>query len=154
VPTSFEGPFGKIVYRVRADIDTPRFSKDHKALRPFYLLNMLNLNEVPAIDVSVPPTFWADNLPSLLIFSPSKPKCCSSVLRRSLERNAGTGGEEEGYASLHLISACLGRGLFDFFKAEQDLIIFLLNPPPLLITHLSLTLFLKCVSRVSWSSKN
>ncbi|XP_056288072.1 arrestin domain-containing protein 1b [Pseudoliparis swirei] len=50
VPTSFEGPFGKIVYRVRADIDTPRFSKDHKALRPFYLLNMLNLNEVPAID--------------------------------------------------------------------------------------------------------
>ncbi|TNN41863.1 Arrestin domain-containing protein 1 [Liparis tanakae] len=50
VPTSFEGPFGKIVYRVRAAIDTPRFSKDHKALRPFYLLNLLNLNEVPAID--------------------------------------------------------------------------------------------------------
>lgn len=53
VPTSFEGPFGKIVYRVRAAIDTPRFSKDYKAQRPFYLLNLLNLNEVPNIEVSV-----------------------------------------------------------------------------------------------------
>lgn len=53
VPTSFEGPFGKIVYRVRAVIDTPRFSKDYKAQRPFYLLNLLNLNEVPDIEVSV-----------------------------------------------------------------------------------------------------
>ncbi|CAK6965102.1 arrestin domain-containing protein 1b [Scomber scombrus] len=50
VPTSFEGPFGKIVYRVRAVIDTPRFSKDYKAQRPFYLLNLLNLNEVPDIE--------------------------------------------------------------------------------------------------------
>ncbi|XP_070707060.1 arrestin domain-containing protein 1b [Pempheris klunzingeri] len=50
VPTSFEGPFGKIVYRVRAAIDTPRFSKDYKAQRPFYLLNLLNLNEVPDIE--------------------------------------------------------------------------------------------------------
>ncbi|XP_071774858.1 arrestin domain-containing protein 1b isoform X3 [Centroberyx gerrardi] len=50
VPTSFEGPFGKIVYRVRAVIDTPRFSKDYKAQRPFYLLNLLNLNEVPNIE--------------------------------------------------------------------------------------------------------
>ncbi|XP_020491667.1 arrestin domain-containing protein 1b [Labrus bergylta] len=49
-PTSFEGPFGKIVYRVRAAIDTPRFSKDYKAQRPFYLLNLLNLNEVPDIE--------------------------------------------------------------------------------------------------------
>ncbi|KAL7854096.1 hypothetical protein AOLI_G00209400 [Acnodon oligacanthus] len=48
-PTSFEGPFGKIIYRVRAVIDTPRFSKDYKTQRPFYLLNMLNLNEVPDI---------------------------------------------------------------------------------------------------------
>lgn len=53
VPTSFEGPFGKIVYRVKAVIDTPRFSKDYKAQRPFYLLNLLNLNEVPNIEVSV-----------------------------------------------------------------------------------------------------
>ncbi|XP_021458177.2 arrestin domain-containing protein 1 isoform X2 [Oncorhynchus mykiss] len=49
-PTSFEGPFGKIVYRVRAVIDTPRFSKDYKAQRPFYLLNLLNLNQVPNIE--------------------------------------------------------------------------------------------------------
>nr|XP_019959794.1 PREDICTED: arrestin domain-containing protein 1 [Paralichthys olivaceus] len=49
-PTSFEGPFGKIAYRVRAAIDTPRFSKDYKAQRPFYLLNLLNLNEVPNIE--------------------------------------------------------------------------------------------------------
>uniref|UniRef100_A0A3P8TP43 Arrestin domain containing 1 n=1 Tax=Amphiprion percula TaxID=161767 RepID=A0A3P8TP43_AMPPE len=51
-PTSFEGPFGKVVYRVRAAIDTPRFSKDYKAQRPFYLLNLLNLNEVPDIEHS------------------------------------------------------------------------------------------------------
>ncbi|XP_057674422.1 arrestin domain-containing protein 1b isoform X2 [Corythoichthys intestinalis] len=50
VPTSFEGPFGKITYRVKAAIDTPRFTKDYKAQRPFYLLNLLNLNEVPDID--------------------------------------------------------------------------------------------------------
>ena len=51
-PTSFEGPFGKITYRVRVAIDTPRFSKDYKAQRAFYLLNLLNLNEVPEIEVS------------------------------------------------------------------------------------------------------
>ncbi|XP_010876251.1 arrestin domain-containing protein 1b [Esox lucius] len=49
-PTSFEGPFGKIVYRVKAVIDTPRFSKDYKTQRPFYLLNLLNLNQVPDIE--------------------------------------------------------------------------------------------------------
>ncbi|XP_069039375.1 arrestin domain-containing protein 1 [Lepisosteus oculatus] len=49
-PTSFEGPFGKILYRVRAVIDTPRFAKDYKAEKPFYLLNLLNLNEVPDIE--------------------------------------------------------------------------------------------------------
>ncbi|KAK5851732.1 hypothetical protein PBY51_023262 [Eleginops maclovinus] len=49
-PTSFEGPFGKVTYRVRVAIDTPRFSKDYKAQRPFYLLNLLNLNEVPDIE--------------------------------------------------------------------------------------------------------
>ena len=38
---------------MRAVIDTPRFSKDYKAQRPFYLLNLLNLNEVRDIDVSV-----------------------------------------------------------------------------------------------------
>ncbi|XP_029108741.1 arrestin domain-containing protein 1b isoform X2 [Scleropages formosus] len=49
-PTSFEGPFGKIEYRMRAVIDTPRFSKDYKAHKNFYLLNLLNLNEVPDIE--------------------------------------------------------------------------------------------------------
>lgn len=51
VPTSFEGPFGKIIYRIKAVIDTPRFSKDYKAQKPFYLLNLLNLNNVPDIEV-------------------------------------------------------------------------------------------------------
>ncbi|KAM4720238.1 LOW QUALITY PROTEIN: arrestin domain-containing protein 1b [Anableps anableps] len=49
IPTSFEGPFGKIAYRVRAAIDTPRFSKDYKAQRPFYFLTAQS-HEVPDID--------------------------------------------------------------------------------------------------------
>ncbi|KAK2818902.1 hypothetical protein Q5P01_024463 [Channa striata] len=49
-PTSFEGPFGKILYRVRVVIDTPRFTKDYKTQKPFYLLNMLNLNEMSGIE--------------------------------------------------------------------------------------------------------
>ncbi|KAJ8263390.1 hypothetical protein COCON_G00158470 [Conger conger] len=49
-PTSYEGPYGKITYRVRASIDTPRFSKDYKAQKSFYLLKPLNLNEVPDIE--------------------------------------------------------------------------------------------------------
>ncbi|XP_029915229.1 arrestin domain-containing protein 1a [Myripristis murdjan] len=48
-PTSFEGNYGRIIYRVRAFVDTPRFSKDYKTEKPFYLLSLLNLNEVPDI---------------------------------------------------------------------------------------------------------
>ncbi|XP_041826368.1 arrestin domain-containing protein 1b [Melanotaenia boesemani] len=50
VPTSFEGPFGKVIYCVKAAIDTPRFSKDYKIQKSFYMLNLLNLNEVPNIE--------------------------------------------------------------------------------------------------------
>ncbi|XP_068928794.1 arrestin domain-containing protein 1 isoform X3 [Petaurus breviceps papuanus] len=50
-PTSFEGPFGKIVHQLRAVIDTPRFSKDHKCSRIFYILSPLNLNSLPDIEV-------------------------------------------------------------------------------------------------------
>lgn len=48
-PTSFEGNYGKIVYRVRAFIDTPRFAKDYNTEKAFFLLSLLNLNEVPDI---------------------------------------------------------------------------------------------------------
>ncbi|XP_062240857.1 arrestin domain-containing protein 1a isoform X1 [Platichthys flesus] len=48
-PTSFEGNYGKIIYRVRAFIETPRFAKDYNAEKAFYLLRLLNLNEVPDI---------------------------------------------------------------------------------------------------------
>ncbi|XP_076021301.1 arrestin domain-containing protein 1a [Genypterus blacodes] len=48
-PTSFEGNYGRIMYRVRAFIDTPRFAKDYKTEKPFYLLSLLNLNELPDI---------------------------------------------------------------------------------------------------------
>ena len=51
-PTSFEGTYGKIIYRVRAFVDTPRFAKDFKTEKPFYLLTLLNLNDVPEIRVS------------------------------------------------------------------------------------------------------
>lgn len=62
VPTSFEGPFGKIIYRIRAAIDTPRFSKDYKAQKPFYLLNLLNLNNVPDIEVRSRCVFFSAEL--------------------------------------------------------------------------------------------
>uniref|UniRef100_A0A3Q3WSC4 Arrestin C-terminal-like domain-containing protein n=1 Tax=Mola mola TaxID=94237 RepID=A0A3Q3WSC4_MOLML len=48
-PTSFEGSYGRIIYRVRAFIDTPRFSKDYNIEKAFYLLSLLNLNELPDI---------------------------------------------------------------------------------------------------------
>ncbi|XP_042278318.1 arrestin domain-containing protein 1a [Thunnus thynnus] len=48
-PTSFEGNYGKIVYRVRAFIDTPRFAKDYNIEKAFFLLSLLNLNQVPDI---------------------------------------------------------------------------------------------------------
>ncbi|XP_070689807.1 arrestin domain-containing protein 1a [Pempheris klunzingeri] len=48
-PTSFEGNYGRIIYRVRAFIDTPRFAKDYNTEKAFYLLSLLNLNEVPDI---------------------------------------------------------------------------------------------------------
>lgn len=74
-PTSYEGPFGKIIYRVRAAIDTSRFSKDYKAQRPFYLLNLLNLNEVPDIEVSA----HISQINLLLIVFLYKLECCCSV---------------------------------------------------------------------------
>ncbi|XP_026102804.1 arrestin domain-containing protein 1-like isoform X1 [Carassius auratus] len=48
-PTSFEGPYGQIIYRVRAFIDTPRFAKDYKIEKPFSMTNTVNLNEIPGI---------------------------------------------------------------------------------------------------------
>ncbi|KAK5931745.1 hypothetical protein CgunFtcFv8_003516 [Champsocephalus gunnari] len=48
-PTSFEGNYGRIIYRVRAFINTPRFAKDYNTEKAFYLLCLLNLNEVPDI---------------------------------------------------------------------------------------------------------
>ncbi|XP_068560226.1 arrestin domain-containing protein 1a [Cebidichthys violaceus] len=48
-PTSFEGNYGRIIYRVRAFIETPRFAKDYNTEKAFYLLSLLNLNEVPDI---------------------------------------------------------------------------------------------------------
>ncbi|XP_056889620.1 arrestin domain-containing protein 1a [Takifugu flavidus] len=48
-PTSFEGKYGRIIYRVRAIIDTPRFVTDYNTEKFFYLLNLLNLNELPDI---------------------------------------------------------------------------------------------------------
>ncbi|XP_058492958.1 arrestin domain-containing protein 1a [Solea solea] len=48
-PTSFEGNYGKIIYRVRAFIDTPRFAKNYSTEKAFYLLSLLNLNKVADI---------------------------------------------------------------------------------------------------------
>lgn len=101
-PTSYEGPFGKIIYRVRAAIDTSRFSKDYKAQRPFYLLNLLNLNEVPDIEVSA----HISQINLLLIVFLYKLECCCSVLEERTYNHCSV--------SPYLINHCLGRGLFDF----------------------------------------
>lgn len=52
-PTSFDGKFGRTVYRLTSVIETPRFSKDYNAVKPFYLLKPLDLNEVPDIEVVI-----------------------------------------------------------------------------------------------------
>lgn len=39
------------MHQVRATIDTPRFSKDHQCSCVFYVLNPLNLNSIPDIEV-------------------------------------------------------------------------------------------------------
>uniref|UniRef100_A0A8D0BTZ8 Arrestin domain containing 1 n=1 Tax=Salvator merianae TaxID=96440 RepID=A0A8D0BTZ8_SALMN len=49
-PTSFEGPFGKVLHQVKAVIETSRFSKDHKCNKIFYVLCPLNLNDIPEIE--------------------------------------------------------------------------------------------------------
>ncbi|KAH0615526.1 hypothetical protein JD844_004898 [Phrynosoma platyrhinos] len=49
-PTSFEGPFGKVLHQIKAVIETPRFSKDHKCNKVFYILCPLNLNDIPEIE--------------------------------------------------------------------------------------------------------
>ncbi|XP_060613322.2 arrestin domain-containing protein 1 [Anolis sagrei] len=49
-PTSFEGPFGKVLHQIKAVIETPRFSKDHKCGKIFYVLCPLNLNDIPEIE--------------------------------------------------------------------------------------------------------
>ncbi|XP_069465816.1 arrestin domain-containing protein 1 [Ambystoma mexicanum] len=49
-PTSFEGPFGKVTHQVRAVIDTPRFAKDYKCNKIFYILSPLNLNDITDIE--------------------------------------------------------------------------------------------------------
>ncbi|XP_061459948.1 arrestin domain-containing protein 1 isoform X2 [Rhineura floridana] len=50
VPTSFEGPFGKVLHQVKAVIEMSRFSKDHKCNKIFYVLCPLNLNDIPEIE--------------------------------------------------------------------------------------------------------
>ncbi|OCT66983.1 arrestin domain-containing protein 1 [Xenopus laevis] len=49
-PTSFEGPFGKVMHQVRAVIETKRLSKDYKSTKAFYILRPLDLNEIPEIE--------------------------------------------------------------------------------------------------------
>lgn len=50
-PTSFEGPFGKVIYQVKAVIETRRLSKDYRSSKLFYILRPLDLNEIPDIEV-------------------------------------------------------------------------------------------------------
>ncbi|MEE6504974.1 hypothetical protein FKM82_005397 [Ascaphus truei] len=49
-PTSFEGPFGKVMHQIRAVVETRRLAKDYKSSKLFYILRPLNLNEIPEID--------------------------------------------------------------------------------------------------------
>ncbi|CAH2316819.1 Hypothetical predicted protein [Pelobates cultripes] len=49
-PTSFEGPFGKVIHQVKAVIETRKLSKDYKCNKLFYILRPLDLNEIPEIE--------------------------------------------------------------------------------------------------------
>lgn len=61
-PTSFEGNYGRIIYRVRAFITTPRFAKDYNTEKAFYLLRPLNLNELPDVWVRHYPVRYSQEL--------------------------------------------------------------------------------------------
>lgn len=131
VPTSFEGPFGKIVYRVKVTIDTPRFSKDYKIQKPFYLLNMLNLNEVPDIAVSAWFTFV------FLHFD------LTFILFDSCPVHLGLDWKECCNAFLYLINFYLCRSLFDFVAEQERVLSLLLIIKSLLLMTVSFLFILQ-----------
>lgn len=95
VPTSFEGSFGKIVYQVRATIDTPRFFRDHQCSCAFYILSPLNLNSIPDIEVRVGSSSWVA-LASRDALSPAE---------------GSRSGSGRAVASPELTMLCIGAGL-------------------------------------------
>lgn len=102
VPTSFEGSFGKIVYQVRATIDTPRFFRDHQCSCAFYILSPLNLNTIPDIEVRVGSGPWVA-LPSLDALAPAE------------GRGSGSG---RAVACPELSMLCIGAGLREVSRAS------------------------------------
>lgn len=96
-PTSFEGPFGKIVHQVRATIDTPRFSKDHQCSRVFYILSPLNLNSIPDIEVRMErwSPGWSPPLPDVLFSTkmrwPGSRRAAASLSRAHCAVSGGQG---------------------------------------------------------------
>uniref|UniRef100_A0AAY4EKF8 Arrestin C-terminal-like domain-containing protein n=1 Tax=Denticeps clupeoides TaxID=299321 RepID=A0AAY4EKF8_9TELE len=48
-PPSYVGPYGRIIYKIRAFIDTPRLSKDYAVEKMFEVVNPFNLNDVPEL---------------------------------------------------------------------------------------------------------
>ncbi|MEQ2211693.1 hypothetical protein XENOCAPTIV_012255, partial [Xenoophorus captivus] len=112
IPTSFEGPFGKVVYHVRAAIDTPRFSKDYKAQRSFYVLNMLNLNEVPDIENCAVTTkkfnYLLVRTGTLMLKTRSDLRgyIPGQVIRLSTEIH-NKSGKDTGYVLASLIQVCI-----------------------------------------------
>ncbi|KAJ0019647.1 hypothetical protein NQD34_007216 [Periophthalmus magnuspinnatus] len=123
-PTSYEGNYGKIIYRVRAFIDTPRFAKDYNTEKSFYLLSLLNLNEVPDI--------WGPNQSAVTQqFTYMLMKTGTIVLKAETDMRGYTNGQviqvsanvhnQSGKTTGNIIASLMQRVTYETKRPTHDL---------------------------------
>ncbi|XP_033829266.1 arrestin domain-containing protein 1a isoform X1 [Periophthalmus magnuspinnatus] len=123
-PTSYEGNYGKIIYRVRAFIDTPRFAKDYNTEKAFYLLSLLNLNEVPDI--------WGPNQSAVTQqFTYMLMKTGTIVLKAETDMRGYTNGQviqvsanvhnQSGKTTGNIIASLMQRVTYETKRPTHDL---------------------------------
>uniref|UniRef100_A0AAV2MP69 G-protein coupled receptors family 1 profile domain-containing protein n=1 Tax=Knipowitschia caucasica TaxID=637954 RepID=A0AAV2MP69_KNICA len=123
-PTSYEGNYGKIIYRVRSFIDTPRFAKDYDTEKSFYLLSLLNLNQVPDI--------WGPSQSAVTqLFTYMLMKTGTMVLKAQTDMKGYTPGQviqvtakihnQSGKSSSNVTASLMQRVTYETKKPTHDL---------------------------------